>query len=99
MDRLIDEMELQKERVDRSGIGLPGAGSELELEVLNFRIVAKERGYVLRFSGRHGRVSSDERDDAVSLGQHRSKPEVRHQVAHSGAREKSYMRSLCRGHC
>ncbi|KAI6705207.1 hypothetical protein NL676_008169 [Syzygium grande] len=36
---------------------------------------------------------SDDRDDAVSLGQHSGKLEERHQVAHSGTGEKSYMRS------
>lgn len=47
MDRLTDEIELEKERVDRGGIGLLGARSELEFEVINFGIVAKERGYVV----------------------------------------------------
>jgi len=99
MDRLTDEIELEKERVDRGGIGLLGARSELEFEVINFGIVAKERGYLVRLSGGHSGVSSDKRDHTVSLGQHHGEPEVWHQVAHSGTREKSYMRKFCSAQC
>lgn len=41
MDRLIDEMHLEKERVDRSGIGLLEARSELELQMIDLGIVAE----------------------------------------------------------
>lgn len=99
MDRLIDEIELEKERVGRGRIFLLGARSEPELKMIYFRIVAKERGYVVRFGSGHGGVSGDDRDNAVSLCQHHGEPEKWNQVAHFGTRKKSYMRRLCRAHC
>ncbi|KAI6705231.1 hypothetical protein NL676_008193 [Syzygium grande] len=80
--------------------GCRNAGGRLDMAIggnpgilISAEALLNSVGFSWRTGNGHGGVGSDDRDDAVSLGQHSGKLEERHQVAHSGTGEKSYMRS------
>lgn len=83
MERAVGGLPLEKERVVNGGGGGIG-GKELELVMVDFCVLRKERGNVGGLCCRHSRGGGDQGDQTVFGGEHGSEAEEGGQMAHSG---------------
>lgn len=97
MGRSVSGSKLKKERIITGGSGLKEGGIDLELHVLDLRVVGEEGGNVRGFSGRHSGMGSDQGESTVVRQEHGSKSEKWGQMAHSSDRKESYVRRVSSG--